>query len=69
MKIILRERTTGLWLKPCGRWEPTSVNARQFATSADAIQCSLEFHLPNVDVCIVPDRVVTKSDKQNALAA
>ena len=61
MKLILRERTTGLWLKPCGRWEPNSVNARQFATSAEAIQCSIELHFPNVDICIVRDSVATEN--------
>jgi hypothetical protein len=59
MKIILRERTTGLWLKPCGRWEANSVNARRFATSDDAIQCSMELHLPNADVCFVSEDAVT----------
>ena len=62
MKIILRERTTGLWLKPCGRWEPTSVNAREFATGEEAIQYSIELHLPNVDVCFVSEGVVTERD-------
>jgi hypothetical protein len=61
MKIILRERTTGLWLKPCGRWQTTPGNARQFATSEEAVQCSLELHLPNVDVCFVGEDVTTKS--------
>jgi hypothetical protein len=62
MNVILRERTTGLWLKPCGRWEANSVNARQFATREEAILCSIELRLPNVDVCYIPESVVTKTD-------
>jgi CheY-like chemotaxis protein len=69
MKIILRERTTGLWLKPCGRWQATSVNARQFATSEEAVQCSIELHLPNVDVCFVGEDVTTKNAGADPLAA
>jgi len=68
MKIILRERTTGLWLKPCGRWEANSANARQFATSDDAIQCSIELRLPNVDVCVVSDGAVTENAGADSLA-
>jgi hypothetical protein len=59
MNVILRERTTGLWLKLCGRWEATSVNARQFATREEAIVCSIELRLPNVDVCYLPASIVT----------
>jgi len=55
MKILLRERTTGLWLKPCGRWEPSSVNARQFASRAEAVQCSIGLRFPNVEVCFIPE--------------
>ena len=68
MKIILRERTTRLWLKPCGRWEANSVNARQFATGDDAIQCSIELRLPNVDVCYVSEDVVTEKGGPDPLA-
>ena len=68
MKIILRERTTGLWLKPCGRWEANSVNAREFATREEAIQCSIELRLPNVDVCFIHEGVLTKNTGANPLA-
>ena len=65
MNVILRERTTGLWLKPCGRWEASSVNARQFATREEAILCSIELRLPNVEVCFVPEDAVTKTGRPN----
>ena len=55
MKIVLRERTTGLWLKTCGRWEPTSTNARQFELRAEAVQCAIGLHFPDVEVCFIPD--------------
>ena len=67
MNVILRERTTGLWLKPCGRWEANSVNARQFATREEAILCSIELRLPNVDVCFAPEDAVTKTSSPNPL--
>ena len=51
MKIILRQRTTRLWLKACGRWEPNSVNAQEFATGEDAIRRSNASHLPDVQIC------------------
>ena len=69
MKVILRERTTGLWLKPCGRWQVTSVNARQFATREEAVRCSVELRLPNVEVCFVADGVGAESSGFDLLTA
>lgn len=51
MKIILRERTTGLWLKPCGRWEANSANAREFVSGEEAIRCSNDSPLSDVQIC------------------
>ena len=77
MKMILRQGTTGLWLKPCGRWEANSVNAREFASGEEAIQCSYDSHLPDVQVCFrfedpnlnfeLNDRRVAPSPARNIL--
>ena len=53
MKVLLKQHSTGLWLKPGGRWEPTSLNAREFASSEEAILVSEESRLACLNLCFL----------------
>ena len=68
MKIVLRERTTGLWLKPCGRWQASSLNARGFATSHDANAFSMELRLLDIEVCFIPADTGAQKEPTDPLA-
>ena len=51
MKILLKQPFTGLWLKPCGRWEPSSVGAREFSSSQEALLASDQSRLSDLNFC------------------
>ncbi len=55
MKILLKQCSTGLWLKPGGRWESNPVNAREFASSQEAILVSEESRLSGLSLCFLFD--------------
>jgi hypothetical protein len=51
MKIFLKERKSGMWLKPSGRWEPTCAGALEFSCGEDAIQRAEDSRPMDVQVC------------------
>jgi hypothetical protein len=55
MKILVKQCSTGLWLQPGGQWEPTLINAREFASSQEAILVSEESRLSCLNLCFLFD--------------
>ena len=55
MKILVKQCSTGLWLKPGGQWEASPLNAREFASSQEAILVSEESRLPCLNLCFLFD--------------
>lgn len=55
MKILLKQCSTGLWLKRDGEWESNSVDAREFASSHEAILFSEDSRLSALNLCFIFD--------------
>lgn len=51
MKILLKERKSGMWLKPSGRWEVNREGAKEFSCGQDAIQRAEDARPMDVQVC------------------
>ena len=51
MKILLKEKMTGLWLQLGGLWGPNTINARVFTSSEDAIYFSEHSHRAPLHLC------------------
>lgn len=52
MKIHLKERSTGLWLKPSGRWESSREGAQDFDSSLEARARAASTKSLDIQVCI-----------------
>jgi hypothetical protein len=55
MRILLKQCSTGLWLRSDGEWEPNSVNAREFASSHEAILFSQDSRISSLNLCFLFD--------------
>jgi hypothetical protein len=55
MRVLLKQCSTGLWLKSSGEWEPDSIDARQFASSHEAILFSEKSCRRDVNLCFLFD--------------
>ena len=59
MEIFLKERATGLWLMPSGRWEANREGAQEFGCHTEAVARAEMFHSLDVQIIVRELRLPT----------